>query len=118
MNQAIWFENLNKNMSKILDQNIIEYLGIVNLDEETREKTLLRVGKIIYQAVIMRAVELLDEGAQTKFSELLDEIGSDEKRQDEILEFLQKEIPNLDEIVKEEIIKIKEETVSVMGALK
>jgi len=105
-------------MSKILDQNIIEYLGIVNLDEETREKTLLRVGKIIYQAVIMRAVELLDDDAQTKFSELLDEIGSDEKRQDEILEFLQKEIPNLDEIVKEEIIKIKEETVSVMGDLK
>lgn len=105
-------------MNKILDQNIIEYLGIVNLDEETREKTLLRVGKIIYQAVIMRAVELLDDDAQTKFSELLDEIGSDEKRQDEILEFLQKEIPNLDEIVKEEIIKIKEETVSVMGDLK
>ena len=105
-------------MNKILDQNIIEYLGIVNLDEETREKTLLRVGKIIYQAVIMRAVELLDDDAQTKFSELLDEIGSDEKRQDEILEFLQKEIPNLDEIVKEEITKIKEETVSVMGALK
>jgi len=105
-------------MSKILDQNIIEYLGIINLDEETQEKTLLRVGKIIYQAVIMRAVELLDDEAQTKFSELLDEIGSDEKRQEEILEFLQKEIPNLDEIVKEEIIKIKEETVSVMGSLK
>jgi len=105
-------------MNKILDQNIIEYLGIVNLDEETREKTLLRVGKIIYQAVIMRAVELLNDDARTRFSELLDEIGSDEKRQDEILEFLQKEIPNLDEIVKEEITKIKEETVSVMGALK
>ncbi len=105
-------------MSKILDQNIIEYLGINNLDEEVREKTLLRVGKVIYQAVIMRVVELLDDEAQTKFSELLDEIGSNEKRQDEILEFLQKEIPNLDEIVKEEITKIKEKTVSVMGNLK
>lgn len=105
-------------MSKILDQNIIEYLGVANLDEELRDKTLLRVGKIIYQAVIIRAVELLDDEAQTRFDELLDGVGSDEKKQDEILEFLQKEIPNLDEIVKEEITKIKEETVSIMGELK
>ena len=105
-------------MSKILDQNIIEYLGIINLDEDVREKTLLRVGKVIYQAVIMRAVELLDDEAQTRFDKLLDDVGSDENRQDEILEFLQKEIPNLDDIVKEEITKIKEETVSVMEDLK
>lgn len=105
-------------MKNILNENIIKYLGLENLGEEKQKDTLLRVGKIIYQAVMMRVVELLDEQSQGEFDKLLDEVGADETKQNEIMEFLKTKISNLDEIAQEEIVKFKKETVFVMNGLK
>ena len=105
-------------MNNILNENIIKYLGLEKLDEKKQEETLLRIGKVIYQAVMMRVVDLLDEQSQSEFDKLLEEVGQDETKQNEVMEFLKAKISNLDEIAKEEIIKFKEETVSVMGNLK
>ena len=113
-------------MNNILNENIIKYLGLEKLDEKKQEETLLRIGKVIYQAVMMRVVDLLDEQSQSEFDKLLEEVGQDPKpmvgqdetKQNEVMEFLKAKISNLDEIAKEEIIKFKEETVSVMGNLK
>ncbi len=104
-------------MENILNENIIKYLGLENLDEEKQKETLLRIGKVIYQAVMMRVVDLLDEESQKEFNNLLDEVGTDESKQNKIMEFLKEKIPNFDEIAQEEIAKFKEETVSVMGNL-
>lgn len=104
-------------MQNILNENIIKYLGLENLDETKQKDTLLRIGKVIYQAVMMRVVDLLDEPSQGEFDKLLDEVKADESKQDMIMEFLKTKIPNLDEIAKEEITKFKEETMSVMGDL-
>ncbi|MEA2112700.1 MAG: DUF5663 domain-containing protein [Patescibacteria group bacterium] len=104
-------------MNDIFNQNIIKYLHLENLDEAKQEKTLLRIGKVIYQAMMLRIMEILTEEEQKEFEKVLDEVGTDENRQSEVIDFLKSKIPNLDEISKEEITKLKEETVSVMGNL-
>ncbi len=104
-------------MNDIFNQNIIKYLHLEHLDEAKQEETLLRIGKVIFQAVMLRIMDILTEEEQKEFEQVLDNVGTDENRQSEIMDFLKSKIPNLDEISKEEIIKLKEETVSVMGNL-
>jgi hypothetical protein len=104
-------------MDNIFNQNIIGYLGLEHLDKEKQEETLLRVGKIIYQAVMLRVMDILSEDDQKEFEQILDTVGADESKQGDIMTFLNSKIPNLDEISKEEITKFKEDTMNVMGNL-
>ena len=104
-------------MNDIFNQNIIKYLHLEHLDETKQEETLLRIGKVIFQAVMLRVMDILTEEEQKEFEKVLDVVGADESRQDEVMTFLKSKIPNIDEISKEEIVKLKEETVSVMGNL-
>lgn len=98
----------------MLNENIIKYLEMGDLDEKTRNETLLRVGKIIYQAVILRVLELLDDEEKKSFEQLLDKDDQGGSKEAEIFEFLQKYVPNLNQITEEELAKLKKETVSVM----
>jgi len=104
-------------MNNTFNQNIIKYLSLENLDEKKQEETLLRIGKVIYQAVMLRVMDILTEDEQKEFEEVLDRVGTDENKQVEIMEFLKTKIPNLDKISKEEITKFKKETVSIMENL-
>ena len=104
-------------MDNIFNQNIINYLGLEHLDQEKQEETLLRIGKVIYQAMMLRVMDILSEDEQKEFEQVLDAVGADESKQGDIMTFLNSKIPNLDEIAKEEISKFKEDTMNVMGNL-
>lgn len=95
-----------------LNQNIIQHFGLEGLGPKKQEETILRIGKLIYQKVMIRAMELLDDKAQDEFDKFLNALPKNENAQDKIMEFLKIKIPNLDEITKEEVAKLKKETVS------
>lgn len=93
-------------------ENIIKELGLESLSEEKKMEIVLNIGRIIQQNVILRILdELKDERDKDEFDELLGKKGDDEQA---ILKFLQSKIPNLDEIVNEEIVKFKQENIDFM----
>ena len=98
-------------MKNILKQNIVKDLGLDTLPVEKQEEVLLRVGKIVFQNVIMRVLDELNEKDKSEFDKLLSERPDDEEA---ILSFLQSHISNIDGIVEEEITKFKEESLNVM----
>jgi len=104
-------------MDNIFNQNIISYLGLEHLDQDKQEETLLRIGKVIYQAMMLRVMDILSEDEQKEFGQILDAVGTNENKQGEIMDFLKVKIPNLDEVAKEEITKFKKETMDVMENL-
>lgn len=104
-------------MDNLFNANIINHLGLEHLDPAKKEETLLRIGKIIYQAIMLRVVDLLNEGDQKEFEKIIDAEGDEEERGGAMISFLKSKIPNLDEIAKEEIAKFKEETMNVMEGL-
>ncbi|MEK7452947.1 MAG: hypothetical protein AAB614_01810 [Patescibacteria group bacterium] len=104
-------------MYKVLQQNIIKELGIDNLPEKEKEEMLLRIGKIIFQDVMFRVVEILSEKDQDEMSKLFDETAGDDEG-DKVLDFLRSKIDNFDDIVGEEIVKFKEESVDIMQSIK
>ncbi|MBI2514921.1 hypothetical protein HYV91_01905 [Candidatus Wolfebacteria bacterium] len=102
-------------MDSILKQNIIQDLGIDRLPADEQEEALLSIGRIIFQGVLIRVMGLLGEKDKDEFDKLLTEKADDEEA---VLKFLQAKLPNLDEIVNNEIAMFKRESLDFMQALK
>lgn len=101
-------------MTTILQKNIINDLGLDKLPAKEQEEALLSIGRIIFQSVLIRTMEELDEAGKDEFEKILSEKPNDEEA---ILSFLQKKIPNLNEIVNEEVAKFKQDSVDFMKAI-
>ncbi len=102
-------------MVNILQQNIIQELSLDVLPEKEQEEAILRIGRIIFQAVLIRVMEELSTREKNEFDKLLREKPDDEKA---ILDFLKSKIPNLDEIVNEEVAAFKKESLEFMEKIK
>jgi hypothetical protein len=102
-------------MKDILKQNIIKDLGLEALPEEEQEEALLSVGRIIFQAVLIRVLQELDDQGKDEFDKLLSEKPNDEEA---ILKFLTEKVPDLNSIVREEVSKFKQETVDFMKKIR
>lgn len=102
-------------MATILQKNIIKELGLDTLPGKEQEETLLSIGRIIFQSVLIRTMEELDENSKDEFEKILSEKPNDEEA---ILAFLQSKLPNLNEIVQDEVSKFKQESVDFMKAIK
>ena len=102
-------------MDEVLKQNIIKDLGLDRFPPERQEEMLLMIGKLIYQGVIIRVMGLLSEKDKEDFDQLLMEKVEDE---DAVLKFLESKIPNLDELVNEEVAAFKKESIDFINNLK
>ena len=65
-----------------------------------------RIGRIMYQAILVRALDILSEKEQTEFDLHLDE---DTTTPDDVLGFLQLKIPTFEQLVLEERQKLKDD---------
>lgn len=99
-------------MDAILQANIIKDLGLDQLPKKEQEETLLIIGRIIFQSVLIRVMEELSDKDKDEFEKVLTEKPNDEKA---ILGFLKSKIANLDAIVNEEIVKLKQESIGLMS---
>ncbi|HRH26582.1 MAG TPA: DUF5663 domain-containing protein [Parcubacteria group bacterium] len=91
-------------MKNILPNDIIKEWGLQSLPQEKQLEMVERIGKIIYQALMVRSLDILSLDEQEEFDELLDQ---DSTTPDDVLGFLQKKIKNFDKIVLEERRSLK-----------
>jgi hypothetical protein len=98
-------------MQPILTQNIVKELGLDNLPEDKQVEILEKIGQIIFQSVLIRVLTVMNEEDKDEFDKLLSEKANDS---DAVLQFLQAKVPELDEIVKDEVVKFKQETLEIM----
>lgn len=98
----------------ILPQDISALLGLDALPEKEKNEMLAKVAELLHQAIIARALTVMSAQMQNEFEKLL---GGNPKPE-EVAGFLQASVPDFSEIVEEEIKRFKEESVTVMSALK
>jgi hypothetical protein len=91
-------------MNNTLSQNIIKEWGLDNMSPEQREDAVDRIGKMLYQAVLVRSLDILSEKEQTDMDSLLDKEGS---TIEDVLGFLASKIPTFDTLIAEERAKLK-----------
>lgn len=99
-------------MEPILTQNIVKELGLDNLPEDKQLEILEKIGSIIFQSVLLRTLDIMSEEDKDEFEKLLSEKADDP---DIVLKFMQNKVPNLDDIVKEEVVKFKTETLDIIS---
>lgn len=104
-------------MQEILNQNIVEELGITSLPEPEKIKILERIGRLIYQSVIIRVLEKLNEDAQDEFERIVDIHSETPEGAQVILDFLKSKVEDLDNLVAEEVASFKRESLSAMSGI-
>lgn len=96
-----------------IQKNIISALELENLLPEERQEIILRVGAIIYQNVLMRAMEVMTENDQDEFEKLLDKNANPE----DIFSFLKDKVKDFEKIIDEEAIKFKNQASNIMDQI-
>lgn len=103
---------LTPHLQKALEANLFEELQLNELPLAEKEKILLDVGEIINKRILLRITEALpDERAEELETLLADYADQPEK----IEIFFRQEIPNLEEIVQEEIADYKDTLLKRLG---
>lgn len=92
--------------NNMVPKEIIEEWGLAALPEEKQAEIVDRVGKMMYQMVLQRALDILTEEEQTELDQLLDKEGTTPET---ILQFLQSKIPTFEQVVAEERGKLKQD---------
>ena len=93
-------------MTNILSKDVIAEWGLEDLPEEKQMDIVDRLGKLIYQAILVKSLDILSEKEQTELDLLLDE---DATTSQDVLAFLQSKIPTFDKLILEERAKLKED---------
>lgn len=93
-------------MNNILSKDIIEDWGLGSLPPDKQADVVDRMGKMIYQAVLVRALDILSDKEQEEFDLVLD---NDTSTPQDVLTFLQSKIPTFDQLVIEERNSLKQE---------
>lgn len=92
-------------------QKIGEEFGLSTLSPEKQTELLTRIGGVIYQSVLMRALDQMTEDEQDAFDTLLEKNIEPE----EIFSFLKEKVPTIETIIKEESDAFKKEMVDTMS---
>ncbi|MFZ2523033.1 MAG: hypothetical protein WAW92_01465 [Minisyncoccia bacterium] len=83
----------------ILSKEIIKEWRLDSLPEEKKEATVSRIGRILYQAILVRTLDILSDIDQDELDELMNQNTTTPK---DVLLFLKKKIPTFDELLREE----------------
>ena len=93
------------NPQEIINENIIAALGIQALPLEKKQEVLNKLVELVQKRIMLRVMDGLSKEDGEKMAEL-------EKNPMEMLAFIAEKFPNFEEIVKEEVEKVKEEALS------
>ncbi len=101
-------------MEDFLNKNIIKDVGLDGLPEEKQKEAMLKIGAIIFQGVLSKVFDELEDEEAKEFENLITNNPDDEEA---IMSFLNSKVSNLDDIVKEEIERFKRESVDFMSKI-
>ena len=100
-------------MLKESNENIIRILGIDSLAKEKQQEAVERLSAIVYQNVMLRVLDILDEKQKDEFEKEIEKNPDPEN----LFSWLADRIQNVDKIIEEEAQKLREESKDILGDL-
>lgn len=88
-----------------IKQKIIDSFELGGMSTEKTTELTERLGKLIFQAVLVRALPLLSEEDMAEYEKMV----NSKKGGEVIFEFLGEKVPDLENIIKEEIENLRAE---------
>jgi hypothetical protein len=100
--------------AQLLKANIIEQLGLQDLPKERQDDLIAKMSEVVDHRITDRLLERLPETAKPE----LDALIAKDPTSEEFDGFLQKVIPEYDQIIAEEIIVFKQEMLDDVDLLR
>lgn len=101
-------------------QNFLAELGLGDLEGAERDELLESIGEVLFQGVMLRVFEVLNEEEQDALSVLFDASNADpdnEEKRDELHQYIAEHVPQFDAFLGEEIALLKKAYEENRGAL-
>ena len=92
-------------MNDTITDEIIKEWELEGLPKDKQMEMADRIGKMMYQALLVRALDILSEKEQEEFDALLDEDGTTPQ---DVMKFLASKIPTFDRLVEDEKSQLKQ----------
>lgn len=99
-------------MNEEFNKKIIEDFGLGNMDSREQERMIEKIGNLLFESVVERSVDVMDENAMTDFENTLAEAGSDYQK---VISFLKSRVPGFNDIVSEELYRLKRATSGIFA---
>jgi hypothetical protein len=90
----------------LIPKETIEEWGLSKLTPEKQEEMVERIGRLLYQAVLVQSLDILSDKEQEELDEVLNK---DTTTPDDVIAFLRSKIPTFDALAMEERQKLKED---------
>lgn len=99
-------------MDENLKKKIAQDFGLTQMPQEEQDKFIERIGSMLFESVIERAVDVMDETAMADFDLVLNTAGDDYQK---VISFLRDRVPSFKEIVADEMSHFKRATSGIFA---
>jgi hypothetical protein len=99
-------------MSEEFNKKIIKDFGLENIDSREQERMIEKIGNLLFESVVERAVDAMNEETMNDFDGAIAEAGSDYQK---IISFLKSRVKGFDKIVTEEMARLKRATSEIFA---
>jgi hypothetical protein len=99
-------------MNEEFNKKIIKDFGLENMDAREQERMIEKIGKLLFESVVERAVDVMDENAMNDFEETIANARSDYQK---VISFLKSRVPGFEKIVSEEMSRLKRATSGIFA---
>ncbi|HUY69710.1 MAG TPA: hypothetical protein VMU70_01670 [Candidatus Tyrphobacter sp.] len=101
-------------MNEELKQNVIKGLGLELLTPDQQEDALDKIGRLIYQGTLERALERLSDSDLDEFEK---NFSGDNADPEAVMRFLKDKIPDLDRLTEEEVKDFRDKTADFLSKI-
>ena len=99
-------------MNDEMKQKIATDFGFADLPPLEQERMIEKIGNMLFESVLERSFDHLDDKALTKYEDMLGEAGADYEK---IMAFFKENVPGFSDIVSEELNRLKKATSSLLA---
>lgn len=99
-------------MDEDFKKKIIEDFGLRNMPPADQDSMIEKIGNLLFESVVERSVDVMDDQAVTDFEKELDSAGGDYGK---VVSFLKTRTPGFDEIVSQELSRLKRATSGIFA---
>lgn len=64
---------MNQQTQRLVDDDILQYLGLQKLSQDKQDEVLAKIGEIILKKIFIKTVDMLDEIDRMRFEKMLKE---------------------------------------------
>src|SRR3989338_7416057 len=97
-------------MNDEFKKKIVEDFGLSAMEISEQENMIEKIGNLLFESVVERAVDEMDEETMNDFDETIGNAGSDYQK---VISFLKERVKGFDKIVSEELSRLKRATAGI-----